>query len=75
MELLEESGLPPICVAIADPSNEDGILGEVLVAAVKVSARFQCIVAMSLPMSKQRRLRKGGVIPRCGKCVSRFQFI
>ena len=36
IELLEESGLPPICVAIADASNADVTLGKVLVAAVKV---------------------------------------
>ncbi|KAK9842709.1 hypothetical protein WJX74_001032 [Apatococcus lobatus] len=35
VELLEESGLPPICIATAEPDNADTILGEVLVAAVK----------------------------------------
>ena len=67
VELLEESGLPPICVAIADPSNADGVLGEVLVAAVKVSACPQGNVAMSLSMSKLRRFRKDGKCSCCGK--------
>ena len=39
IELLEESGLPPICVAMADASNADVTLGKVLVTAVKVCSR------------------------------------
>ncbi|KAK9841906.1 hypothetical protein WJX84_002200 [Apatococcus fuscideae] len=35
VELLEESGLPPICIAAVDADNADSVLGEVLVRAVK----------------------------------------
>lgn len=57
IELLEESGLPPICVAIADASNADVTLGKVLVAAVKVRT----------PPADVKLPKIGG----CGECHGR----
>ena len=36
VELLEESGLPPVCVAVASPGDARRPLGQVLAEAVQV---------------------------------------
>lgn len=36
VELLEESGLPPVCVAVASPDDARRPLGQVLAEAVQV---------------------------------------
>ncbi len=42
MELLEEAGLPPVCVADALEEELDLQLGAVLAAAVQVGDRVSC---------------------------------
>ena len=37
VELLEESGLPPLCIAMAEEEDADRVVGEVLAEAVKVN--------------------------------------
>ena len=40
LDILEESGMPTLCVAIAEPENESRVLGEVLAEAVKVTIHW-----------------------------------
>ena len=42
LDMLEESGLPILCVAIAEPENQSRVLGEVLAEAVKVTIPCGC---------------------------------
>ena len=37
VELLEEAGLPPLCIAMAEEDDADRVVGEVLAEAVKVT--------------------------------------
>ena len=37
VELLEEAGLPPLCIAMAEEEDADRVVGEVLAEAVKVN--------------------------------------
>ena len=37
VELLEEAGLPPLCIAMAEEEDADRVVGEVLAEAVKVT--------------------------------------
>lgn len=36
VELVEEAGLPPLCIAMAEETDADRVVGEVLAEAVKV---------------------------------------
>ena len=37
VELLEEAGLPPLCIAMAEETDADRVVGEVLAEAIKVN--------------------------------------
>ena len=37
VELLEEAGLPPLCIAMAEETDAHRVVGEVLAEAIKVT--------------------------------------
>ena len=46
VDLLEEAGLPPLCIAVAEEVDGDRVVGEVLAEAIKVwqnKKDFTCI--------------------------------
>ena len=47
VELLEEAGLPQLCIAVAEESDTGRVLGDMFAEAVKVSI-FLASIAMSL---------------------------
>jgi hypothetical protein len=80
VELLEESGLPPLCAALAAEEDADRQLGAVLAEAVQV--RHLAILPLPLPllspMSSSNQCKHTIVSPRscrllkalCERCLS-----
>lgn len=41
VELLEEAGLPQLCIAVAEEADAQRVLGEMFAEAIKVSNHYQ----------------------------------